>query len=235
MRKFLIPFAVVLAVAASAAFAQEIQTTFTIDAQVTPNQAGTPKKPQGVKVEASARFTSPEGFDPPIVTHGYALFPRAGDYNPQLFPRCSEAVLNRRGPEGCPKGSHIGSARASAYADDIITYPKIEIYNGGRNVAWAYVTLYQPALVQMPVAARIEEIPSGKWKYKVSVKVPEVLQIVAGVPIAARSIKGWVGKGNLITTFSCPKDRRWPFEVTTYFMVGKPYTYRDAVPCLPAR
>lgn len=235
MRKFSMLVAVVLGVAAAAAFAQEIQTTFVVDAQVTPNRAGTPKKPQGVKIEASARFTSPEGVDPPVVTHGYALFPRAGDYNPQLFPRCSEAVLNRRGPTACPKDSHIGSARASAYADSIITYPKIEIFNGGRNVAWAYVTLYQPALVEMAVAARIQEIPSGKWKYKVSVKVPEVLQVVAGIPIAARSIKGWVGKGALITTTSCPKSRRWPFEVKTYFTIGEPYTYRDFVPCLPAR
>lgn len=234
MRKFSILVAVVLGVAAAAAFAQEIQTTFTVDAEVVPNKAGTPKDPQGVKIKASARFFSPEGVDPPIVTHGHALFPRAGDYNPQLFPRCSEQTLNRYGPEKCPEGSQIGAARASAYADNIITYPKIEIFNGGKKVAYGYVTLYRPALVQIAVPARIQELPSGMWKYKVSFKVPDVLQVVAGVPIAARSIKGWVGKGDLITTFSCPRNRRWPFEVTTYFTIGKPYTYRDSVPCRPA-
>lgn len=236
MRKFSIGAAVlgVVAVIAAAAFAQEIQTTFTIDAEVIPNKAGTPKDPQGVKIKASARFFSPQGVEPPVVTHGYALFPRAGDYNPQLFPRCSERTLNRDGPEACPEGSQIGAGRASAYADTIITYPKIEIFNGGKKLAFGYVTLYQPALVQVAVPARIEEIPSGMWKYKVSVKIPQVLQVVAGVPIAARSIKGWVGKGDLITSTSCPKSRRWPFEVKTFFTVGQPYTYRDSVPCRPA-
>jgi len=238
MRKFSIAatamWGVAVAAIAVAAFAQQIQTTFTVDAQVIPNKAGTPKDPQGVKIKASARFFTPDGVEKPVVTHGYALFPRAGDYNPQLFPRCSAKTLDRDGPEKCPEGSQIGAARASAYADTIITYPKIEIFNGGRKVAFAYVTLYQPALVQIAVPARIEELPRGMWKYKVSVRIPRVLQVVAGVPIAARSIKGWVGKGNLITTTSCPKSRRWPYEVKTFFTVGEPYTYRDSVPCRPA-
>jgi hypothetical protein len=239
MRKFSIVGMVVSGVVAAlavGAIAQdgEVQTTFTVDAEVIPNKAGTPKDPQGVKIKASARFFSPEGVDPPIVTHGYALFPRAGDYNPQLFPRCDKRTLDRDGPDYCPDGSQIGAARASAYADTIITYPKIEIFNGGKKLAFAYVTLYQPALVQTALPARIEEIPRGIWKYKVSVKIPEVLQVVAGVPIAARSIKGWVGKGDLITTFACPKSRRWPYEVKTFFTVGKPYKYRDSVPCRPA-
>ncbi len=237
MRKFSIAGIAVLVVAAAVAvgaIAQEIQTTFTVDAQVIPNKAGTPKDPQAVKVKASARFFSPEGVDPPVVTEGEALFPRNGNYNPQLFPRCSEQTLNRDGPEKCPKHSHIGSARASAYADTIITYPKIEIFNGGKKVAFGYVTLYQPALVQIAVPARIQTLPSGMWKYKVSFKVPRVLQVVAGIPIAARSIDGVIGKGRLIESISCPKSRRWPFEVTTRFTIGQPYTYRDSVPCRPA-
>jgi hypothetical protein len=238
MRKLSIVGLLVLvagALLAVVALAQtETQTTFTIEAQVVPNKAGTPKDPQGVKIKASARFFTPEGVEKPIVTHGYALFPRAGDYNASLFPRCAKRTLDRLGPDGCPKDSRIGAARASAYADTIITYPKIEIFNGGQKVAYAYVTLYQPALVQVALPARIQEIPRGMWKYKVSVRIPEVLQVVAGVPIGARSIKGWVGKGELITTTSCPKSRRWPYEVKTFFTEGQPYTYRDTVPCRPA-
>lgn len=236
MRKFSIVGISVLVAAAIAvgAFAQEVQTTFTVDAQVIPNKAGTPKDPQPVKIKASARFFTPQGVEPPVVTEGEALFPRSGNYNPQLFPRCSEATLNRYGPDKCPKKSQIGAARASAYADTIITHPKIEIFNGGKKVAFGYVTLYRPALVQIAVPARIRELPRGKWKYKVSFKVPRVLQVVAGVPIAARSIKGWIGKGKLLETISCPKSRRWPFEVTTRFTAGEPYTYRDSVPCRPS-
>lgn len=210
------------------------QTTFTIDAEVIPNKAGTPQKPQGVKIRSSARFHSPPGVDPPIVTHGFALFPRNGNWNGGKYPKCTLRILKREGVDGCPKRSRIGHADATAYADNVITRPDIEIFNGGQKLAFAYVTLYNPAFVQEPIPVRIQELKSGPWKYKASLKVPENLQVVAGVPIAARSIKGWVGRGNIIETTSCPKSRRWPFELTAFFTSGQPYTHRDSVPCRPS-
>lgn len=211
-----------------------VQTTFTIDAEVVPNKAGTPKDPQGVKIRGSARFHSPPGVEPPVVTHGYALFPRNGDWNGGKFPKCTEAALDRRGVDACPKGSRIGHADATAYADNVVTRPDIEVFNGGQKLALAYVTLYNPAFVQEAIPIRIQKIRSGPWKYKASLKVPENLQVVAGVPIAARSIKGWIGRGKLITTTSCPKSRRWPYELKAYFTSGVPYTHRDSVPCRPS-
>jgi len=238
MRKLLVPGISMLAVTAALAVpsvAQSpVQTTFTVEARVVPNKAGTPAHPQGVKIKASARFHTPDGVERPIVTHGYTLFPRHGAYNGRDFPKCDKRTLDRDGPEYCPKGSRIGFARATAYADTIVTRPKIEIFNGGQRLALAYVTLYRPALVQTAIPIRIEELPKGKWKYRASLRIPEVLQVVAGVPIAPRSIKGWVGRGKLITTTSCPRSRRWDYETKVFFTVGEPYTYRDSVPCRPA-
>jgi hypothetical protein len=82
---------------------------------------------------------------------------------------------------------------------------------------------------------RIQELPRGKWKYKVSATVPPSLQIVAGIPIAARSIKLKIGRDNLIESTSCPKSRRWPFLLRGYFSNGSDYTYRNSVACKPAR
>ena len=237
MRKFSITWMSMLVVGAALAapsLAQAPQTTLTIDAKVIPNKAGTPKNPQGVRIESSARFFSPPGVEPPVVTHGFALFPRNGNWNGGKYPKCTERILDRRGVGGCPKKSKIGHADATAYADTVITRPVIEIFNGGQKLALAYVTLYNPAFVQEALPIRIQEIKSGPWKYKASLKVPENLQVVAGVPIAARSIKGWIGRGELITTTSCPKNRRWPYELKAYFTIGVPYTHRDAVPCRPS-
>lgn len=238
MRTFSIAWISMLVVAAALAapsVAQSpVQTTFTIDAEVVPNKAGTPKDPQGVKIRSSAQFHSPPGVEPPVVTHGYALFPRNGSWNGGKYPKCTEAALDRKGVGACPKGSRIGHADATAYADNVITRPDIEIFNGGQKLALAYVTLYNPAFVQEALPIRIQEIKSGPWKYKASLKVPENLQVVAGVPIAARSIKGWIGRGDLITTTSCPKNRRWPYELKAYFTMGVPYTHRDSVPCRPS-
>jgi hypothetical protein len=181
----------------------------------------------------SAQTVTEPGYEKPIFQGGYALFPRHGNYNGDDFPRCSREALNRYGTERCPKGSRIGSGTGVAYADDVVTRPRIEIFNGGSKLALAYVTLYRPALVREAIPVRIKEFPRGKWKYKASVKVPMVLQIVAGIPIAAGSIKIEVGRGNLIESTSCPKSRRWPYELRGYFSNGSDYTYRDSVPCKP--
>ncbi|NLT04746.1 MAG: hypothetical protein GXY03_00400 [Solirubrobacterales bacterium] len=240
MRKYLVVGAVAVALAGAGtavAVGQQAgpQTTFTVEAKVSPNRAGTPKRPQPVRIRASAEFFHVEGVEKPIVTHGYALFPRNGDYNAHLLPRCSKRTLDQYGPDRCPKRSRIGAAKASAYADDIITYPTVEVFNGGPRVAWAYVTMYRPALVREAIAARIQELKVGKWKYRVTVRIPRVLQVVAGVPIAPRSIRGWVGRGKLIVTTSCPRNRRWPFLLKGYFTEGPPHTYRDSVRCKPPR
>lgn len=238
MRKFSIAgismLALGAALAAPSVAQSPTQTTFTVDAQVIPNKAGTPKNPQGIKIKVSARFFSPPGIEPPVVTHGYALFPRHGNYNGGKYPKCTREILDRKGPDGCPKGSKMGHFDATAYADTVITRPTIDVFNGGQKISFGFVTLYNPAFVQQAVPARIQELPRGKWKYKVSVAIPENLQVVAGVPIAARSIKGWVGRGNLIESTSCPKSRRVPFEVTAFFTTGDSYTHRDSVPCRPS-
>jgi hypothetical protein len=208
-------------------------TTFTAKSSVTPNRAGTPENPQGVVLRASAKAVTEPGYERPIFQGGYTLFPRHGNYNGDDFPRCDRRELNQYGTERCPKRSRIGSGTGVAYADNVITRPRIEIFNGGNKLALAYVTLYHPALVREAIPVRIQELPRGKWKYKASVKVPMVLQIVAGIPIAAGSIKIKIGRGNLIETTSCPKSRRWPYETRGYFSNGSDYTYRGSTPCKP--
>jgi hypothetical protein len=210
-------------------------TTFTAKARVVPNRAGTPQNPQGVVIHSSARVTTEPGYEPPIFQRGYALFPRAGNYNGDDFPKCSKRTLDRHGPPACPERSRIGSGGGTVYADTVITKPKIEIFNAGNKLAFAYVTLYHPALVREAIPIRIKELPRGKWKYKASLSVPVSLQVVAGIPIAARTVHLKVGRGNLIESTSCPKNRRWPYLLRGYFSNGSDYTYRSSVPCKPAR
>lgn len=231
----------VVAVAAGALLAvpataqAPVETTVKIRAKVIPNKAGTPRNPQGVKIRASARFFTPDGHEKPVVTHGFALLPRAGDWNGHRYPRCDKRTLDRKGPAGCPKRSRIGRATATAYADNVITKPKIEIFNGGARLAFAYVTLYHPAFVQEAVPVRIQKLRRGRWGYKVSVRIPRALQIVAGIPIAARSIRGQVGRGDIITTTSCPRNRRWRYRVKTFFDNGGSHVHNGFVRCRPAR
>jgi hypothetical protein len=236
MRKLTLGIATLTLVVALAApsVAQAPQTTLIVKAQVIPNKAGTPKKPQGVKIRASVTYVHPEGFERKVVDRGYVLFPRHGDYNGDDYPRCTKRLLDRKGPKACPKKSYMGYITGDVYADTVITHPQIRVFNGGAKLALAHVTLYHPTLVKETIPVRIQELPRGKWKYKVSLRVPESLQIVAGVPIAPKRLYGTVGRGTWITTTSCPKSRRWEYEGKAFFTDGTTVTHRDSVPCRPA-
>jgi hypothetical protein len=214
--------------------AQTPITTFKVKAQVIPNKAGTPKKPQGVKLRGSVVVTTDPGYEPPVFQGGYTLFPRYGVYNGDDYPKCTKRILDRDGREACPKKSYMGHLDAEAWADTVVTKPDIDVYNGGPKLALAYVTLYHPALVQEAIPVHIQKLKHPKWGYKASLTVPRNLQVVAGVPIAAKSIKGTIGRGKWIATTGCPKSRRWPYRAVGKFSNGETYTYNGSVKCRPA-
>jgi hypothetical protein len=234
----LITFAIApLALAATLAapsIAQAPPTTLIVEAEVIPNKAGTPKHPQGVKIKASVTFVHPEGVEPKVVTKGYALFPKGGRYNGDDYPTCSKRLLDRKGPSACPEGSYMGSITGDAFADTIVTHPKIKVFNGGAKLALAHVTLYRPALVKEAIPVHVKKLRGGKWSYKASLSVPESLQIVAGVPIAVHELHGTIGRGTWIATTHCPKSRRWEYFGKAYFDDGTSVTHADSVPCRPS-
>jgi hypothetical protein len=196
------------------------QTSVTVDAKVTPNNAGTKRKPQGVTLAGSIRWTTEAGQPPPIITKFDILIGKGGIWNGAKYPKCSQSVANRRGPRACPKKSIIGTATGEALADDVITRPKVTFINGGaRNICF-YTVLNNPARVQTCVPGRLTKLSGGKWAYRLTITVPKVLQVVAGVPIALRSIRWRSGRPwakNLIVTTSCPKGG-WGFELKTFYL-----------------
>jgi hypothetical protein len=94
--------------------------------------------------------------------------------------------MSRSGISGCPKGSIMGKGSAVAFADTVLTYPKITVDNGDRSTVYLWTVMTNPARVQAPVVGKITKA-GGKWAYKLELTVPRALQIVAGVPIALRT------------------------------------------------
>ena len=214
------------------------QTTVTVDAKVTPNNAGTKKKPQGVKLNGSIRWTTEPGVPPPIITDFDILISKGGVFNGGKYAKCSQTTANRRGPRGCPKKSIMGSATGVALADDVITRPKVTFINGGaRNICF-YTVLNNPARVQTCVPGRITKLSHPKWQYRLRISVPKVLQVVAGVPIALRSITWESGRRpwakDWIATTGCPRGG-WGFELKTFYLYEDGSTssssYGDKVAC----
>jgi hypothetical protein len=255
MRKLaVLPAALVAAaVVAAPAAAQVPVTEFNSTAKISPKKAGTKKNPRGVQLTGSLKFnTITQGIEEPIITGGDVLIAKGGVWNGGKYPKCSKATMNRnQSPDKCPKGSIVGSGTGVAFADQDRADPDVVFVNGGKKMLWAFTTLYNPALVREPVPIKITKT-SGKWAYKAQFRVPEVLQVVGGVPITLRSFNYKVGgkfklpgerkvtnaskyAPDLLATTSCPKSKKYPYEATAHYLyntgqIGKD-TYKGSVPC----
>jgi hypothetical protein len=238
MRKLAVPTAALVALGAITFVAQTAAQdpapppTLTVDAKVTPNKAGTKSKPQAVRLSGSLHIEHVPGYERPIVTRFKLWFPQGSLYNGGKYPKCSLKFLDRNKPADCPKGSIMGKASGVAWADTVITRPKVTIVNGGAKSVCLYTVLNNPARVQACVPGTIKK-KTGKWKYEVTLTVPRVLQVVAGVPIsltdatwsAGSTTKDW------LASTSCPKGNRWPYRVETFYSTGGSDTYDDSVAC----
>jgi len=217
MRKLaLATTAALLCIGAAAALAQGSWPALTVNPSVSPNRAGTPQHPQGVRLTTTIRWQSLGASNQPIVTHFYLLFPKGSLYNGAKYSTCSVGKLNSAGPSGCPQASIMGHGTGDAYADTTITHPQITVVNGGGSTIYFYTVLNNPARVQEPVIGHIARM-GGKWAYSLSVTVPDNLRIVAGVPIELTYLSVTAGRGSWLATTSCPASRHWPFFVKTTY------------------
>jgi hypothetical protein len=220
------------AIAAALALGQApIPIKVTAVAKVTPNKAGTPRHPQGVKIDVRARIHIPAQYDPPLVQSVDVWFPRAGVYNGAKFPRCSQNTLARRGLTACPRGSIMGHGTGDALADTVITHPQITVVNGGPTRVYFYTVLNNPARVQAPVPGIVTKLAHGRWGYKLHAVIPKVLQVVAGVPIKLQTLHIVAGRGDWVATTSCPPSRRWGYHVEAHFETGQTIGFNGSVAC----
>ncbi len=222
-----------------AAQLQEPRSTLEVDSAVIPNKAGTVKNPQGVKIKVASHLrTSPE-FERPIAQKIVVFFPRNGNYNGGKYPKCALKKLTDRkegGPSNCPPHSIMGKGHAIAWADTERTRAEITIINGGAKRSFGFVTMRNPARVQKAVIGDIKEFSSGKWKYSLTVRIPKVLQVVAGIPIFPSDLyMNFGGKPyakNWIETTSCPKDKLWRYYTeVTLDTAELPLKYSGSTPC----
>jgi hypothetical protein len=216
--------------AAGVALAQSSSTVVSASATVSPSKAGTKAHPQGVRLTVRVHWQTPADQDRPIIIAANAFFPKGSLYNGAKYPKCSADTMNRRGLSACPKGSIMGTGGGTAYADTVITHPQITIVNGGASNVCLYTTLNNPARVQACVPGTITRM-SGEWAYKLHLVVPQVLQVVAGVPIQLTEFHTTAGKGSWLATTGCPASHKWPFSVQAFYSTGGSSTSTASTPC----
>jgi hypothetical protein len=210
------------AVAVGPATAQDLpETRIVSTAKATPSNAGTPRDPQGISIAASGRLMVEPGFDPPIVTGIDILVGRGLVWSGGGYAKCSKRALDRRGPEGCPRKSIMGSGVATGMADTVPARLEMTIVNGGANRTYAYATLNNPARVEETLVLESANIKRGRWGHRESVRVPETLQVVAGIPVRLTSIRFKIGgkpyAREYIASTSCPSGG-WKYQVTAHYL-----------------
>jgi hypothetical protein len=195
-------------------------TQISTKATAIPSKAGTKRHPRGLAIRASAKIRSEPGYERPIVTGLDILVGKGLVWNADDYVRCSKPVLDRKGPRGCPRKSIAGHAKITGMADTVPARAEVTFFNGGWNRTFAYVTLYNPALVKETVVVRRTKM-KGRWAHRESLRVPTSLQIVAGVPIqmtdATMRIGGQRYAREYITSTSCPKGG-WRYRVTAHYL-----------------
>jgi hypothetical protein len=221
MRKFAVPtvaLAAALSVAAVApSYAQTpAKTEITVKPTVSPSKAGTKKKPQSVNLGFTMNWktTGPDGENKPVVSKVIVDFPKGSLYLGGKYPKCTQAQLEQELPADiCPKAI-VGKGTGSAWADTAKTNPKFTLVNGGASKVFLYTELTNPAVVNAPVPGTVKK--GGKFGgYRLTLTVPQELKVVAGTPISLISVKIQSKAKNWLATTSCPKDKKWPFEVTS--------------------
>jgi hypothetical protein len=217
----LVALAAAISIAVAAAMAQDLpKTDVSVKVKTTSSNAGSEKNPQGIAISAVGKLTTEPGFDPPVVTGVDILVGQGLSWNGGDYVKCSKRVLDREGPEGCPRESIMGSATATAKADTVDTQLDIVLVNAGSKRLFAYTTLTNPARVRETIVIKTTNM-TGKWRYRDSFRVPKSLQVVAGIPIQVTGFKLKLGgkpyARSYITTTSCPNGA-WNYQATAHYL-----------------
>ena len=186
---------------------------------VAPSKAGTTRDPQGVLLGTTGTIATAPGDEPPVVTGFDLLIGRGLHWNGGSYPACSKHVLERKGPDGCPRESRAGTGVAGARAGDVETEMEIAFFNGGEHRLLASIRFDYPARVRETIAIEATESP-GPWPYRYRLRVPRSLQVVAGVPIQTTGLRLALGgkpyAKQLIASTSCPRGG-WKYRLVALY------------------
>jgi hypothetical protein len=225
---------VAAAAAAPSALADHTQR-MDIGAELVRQQPG--GKPWIVNLGIGAELGMADGSVPAPIEHMRFSFTRGAKVHPEAFATCTQQILHDDGPNGCPKGSRLGSGKASATALETVFPATIEVFNGPATKAGRKVLIYARALgtVVIPLEGTLKKT-SGRYGYVLDVPVQKI-QIVADQFASITSFSVTVGgigrKGVpfLEAPTSCTKPG-WPFLGEFRYADGATGTSSARISCL---
>jgi hypothetical protein len=207
-----------------------IQMTATVE--VTPDKAGTPSHPRGIRIDAHGTVDTPADTAALVARSFDVWMPKGWLYNGAKHPACTLAKLNRGGPSACPPESIMSHGLgAHADVDELNPPPRVTVINGGQTKMYFWTVFQNPARVQAAVLGMITKVNSPRWSYRLHADNPSSLQIVAGIPITPQSFRASIGRGDWIATTRCPRDHRWRYHLRMTSTSGQVLDTDGSVAC----
>jgi hypothetical protein len=159
----------------------------TFSATLSPNKAN---KPTGLFVDIKSADDTPGALQPPIMNR-IVIKLAGGKYNGSKFPRCKLAVLQARGPNGCPKGAKIGTGTGVGLARPVVEDPvngKLTIFNGDKSGGKDRVLVYVfPDLG--PTFVSVGKVSKSGSKYTLDFSVPPIKTLPSAPDASVTSVK----------------------------------------------
>lgn len=229
---------VVLLAAVAVALAANTQS---LDTKISSTRSGTKAKPKIVSLTTTVTTGTTDGSKPSPSTKVVLIVPEGIQLNFGLFKKCSKATLESVGPDGCVKGSQVGSGSSTVDARPVIPTDLkavVTAFSGGPDK----LELYAKADVGQPIVIEGKLTKSGSRKKKLTFKVPP-LPTVPGSPNA--SIKEFIvkldatvrksgRKRGVIETTKCPGGK-WKTLGEFDFESGEHLTASDVIRCRQGR
>ncbi len=175
-----------LAIVASTAFAA-VQVVF--KAEANPAKAG-----KSTALDVQFASSEPGQPQPPIMNRVVIKFNKGGKYNSSKFPRCNLASLQAKGPNGCPKGSKIGTGTGIGRALPVVEDPvnaKLALFNGskvgGKDTVLVYVFPdLGPTFVSV---CKITVKAQGSFDYTLDCSIPPIKTLPSAPDASTISVK----------------------------------------------
>jgi hypothetical protein len=225
-------------------------STLTVKEEFTPDRLGAP-----TNLSITAAFTSSADV-PPAPVSTLTLYAPAGlQIQARGAGRCTEAVLERRGPAGCPADSLVGfggGVAVLALPGELVHEPfTLDFFfappEHGRLRLLAYANGISPIGVSLVVVAR--EVPAPKpYGLGFSVQVPKVSTIPGAAYASVESAFATLGAANvayfktvhgrrtlvhlkgLVVPRRCPAGG-FPTRGSVEFADGATFTVNPTIPC----
>lgn len=159
--------------------------TTTLEVKALPNKASKSKKKlQPIRLAINVTFADAAAAQPPALRKVVIRFNEGGTYNGKLFPKCKFSALQSRGPKACPRGSKIGSGKATASAQPVIALVNATttVFNGEPKGGVPTVLLYNVPDISSPITVQgtVEKKPAsacgdgGRCDYTLNFNVPDI-------------------------------------------------------------